>query len=211
MSQIPTSSPAYRKYMQPASTGQKEKDPNPDYLFKGNKFKQALKEVKGSTDKINPVSETKNFKNIVSERGYPFFDPRSMSDWMKTYGGTSPADIQKEIDDEYTSFMHAVKTPGHPEHNDSRKVFLGFDQNENAVRKYAAGIVNEKHGNNIRPIKDIAYEQRQLKALGPITNQAQGFEQKVYSDLMQAKWNAVGYDGDEEYTDRFKNDYCLAY
>ena len=179
------------------------------YSFGSKEYKD-LKNHLLSSEPLNPDKEIKKFNEAVTRRGYNFFSDESLNDWKQQYGHVSNSDLQTWATGDTLLFMHSVRTPANPAHDQNRLLFTSqFNSDEANVKAHILDKTNEAFGRNNVPGRDTAYESRTLN-MGQITTKHQGFEHKTFLDLMKAKWSALGYYKDAEYKEKFLRDYAIA-
>lgn len=179
------------------------------FTFEGKGFTELLASLTKQETKMDAHAEIKMFNKVVEDRGYDFFSQESMADWMKNYGSISEKDIFDKAEEDTKRFLYAVQTAMHPEHEQNRLVFASsFGGDEAKVKTFFYENRKEEMGRKFRPMKDFAYEGRTLTYRAATPHEA--FEYKTFTDLMRAKWAAVGYYADAEYKKRFVEEYCIA-
>jgi hypothetical protein len=192
-----------------ATTTTAKKIEKPPYHFASKEFKDSVAGLP-SSEKLDPVKEMKKFKNVTEKRGYGFFDPESVRDWQDTYSHITNSHLKALSDNESKQFMHSIQNPSHPNHEQNRLAFVsGFNSSEDEVRKHFQKENNSLFGRDVTPLRDTSYESRMLNC-GPISTTHAAWEHKTLCDLLKSKWNALGYVGDNEYKQKFLDDYCLA-
>lgn len=161
---------------------------------------------------MDPHSEIHYWNTITAVRGYDYFSRESMEDWLSAYGKITYPEIAENAKTDFQRFMIEVKTPGMPNHNTSRLMFLGsFNSKEHLAESYFLEESKNKLGGEfLRPVKNHAYQDRILKT-GAQYNNHVAFEYQTMKNLFLAKWSAVGYFEDEAYKKRFIDEYCVAY
>jgi len=158
----------------------------------------------------NPVEETTNYRKQTANRGYGHFSAKAV-EIQREKNAEAGIDrnalrdmAKKHVDD----YMQPVNDTAHPDHLKQRKEYYnkyGGDRKNIEEAKFSE--LCDMVGYAPLPMRNTDYERKILEqpARNPTNDQVR--EHKVFSDLMNAKWDAVGYDGDKAVIDEFNQEY----
>jgi hypothetical protein len=176
---------------------------------------QALNRFNSSSSTANNVHPiVKHYNEIVQKRGYDAFSKQSIDAWKKEYAYLSPGNLQDMAEYDMKQFMNKVNDPAHPEHKRAADRFINeFKSNKDTAQKSFISDVFKANGrthNNGSPfLKDTSYEKR-ITDFGTLKTMGEVNEHKLVCDVMQAKWNADGYDDhtDSDFLNLFVMNHC---
>jgi hypothetical protein len=169
---------------------------------------------------MDPQKEIAKWNKITEDRGFGYHTAKNLDAWQKAYGGLTNGQVNEIIDKNTSDYMNAIRDPKHPDHATNRAEFKEkYGQDEKNVRDAYKAAAESITGRSFgcMPLKDSSYESRVLgKGHFVLTNKNEVMEHGLLTDLMKAKWNAIGYqapDGckdDNEYVQKFLSEYCVS-
>lgn len=159
---------------------------------------------------FNPVEKTAMYQKMTTDRGYGFFSDKAVA-IQREKNENSGADVNKLRDlakkhaDEY---MKVVNDPSHPEHVAQRKEYYSlYDGDRKNIEDAKFSALCDMVDFAPLPQRNTAYERKVLepKSKRPTADEAR--DHKVFTDLVKAKWDALGYTADKEVIDEYEREY----
>lgn len=150
------------------------------------------------------------YQKQTKDRGYTFFSDQALQLHAAQYANHEKdmgviGEKAKTAADAFLDKARDYKADGHDKARARYQNEFGGD--EDAVHKHYQAMLLEANGISNMPIRKSAYEKGVLKPKTKAPTIDDTFTHKAFCDLMNAKWDAVGYEGDQDVIDEFEENY----